>query len=357
METVDLHDVEIFSTGKWQGKGSAEGGDVITEAVLDKWIDTFNKVGSKVKPRLRAGHDSKKSHDMTGLASLGWLTGLKRAGDKLLADFKAVPQKIKALMDKKAIGRFSPGLWSKMEINGESFEDVIDHVAILGADLPANMDLDGFITEMYEQDTEMEGTEQRIYEHKIIEKEVKVMSDEKIKTFEAEYKEATLKITEYEKQISEKDEQIKQYESENTDLKSQIEQAEHSKLATEVDAYLDDRLKGGHISPAQVAEFKAVAMDSAEKTYQKDDKEIKVNGLELVKSLLDNQPVTYELGESPPKDGDGKSRHVEVLPKEYTLRDNDAEDVEVAIQKVMKDSGVTYSEAYDEVALTFKEKR
>jgi hypothetical protein len=149
VQTVDLKGVPIFSTGKWEGTGSIKGGDDFKEQDLDEIVNSFNKVGSQVKPRLILGHDKNKSEKFSGYPSLGWITNLYREGKELKADIKEMPAKLKQLIDKKAYGRFSPGIWRKMNIKGNEYKKVLDHVALLGATIPANTDLDGMITNLY----------------------------------------------------------------------------------------------------------------------------------------------------------------------------------------------------------------
>ena len=333
METVDLNNVEIFSTGTWEGGGTSKGGDKITEATLDSWVDTFNKVGNKVKPRMILGHDASRSKGIVGMSSLGWVTGLKRSGQKLIADIKSVPKKIAQLIDKKALGRFSPGVYGSMNINGETHKNVVEHLALLGAQLPANMDIDGMIDLYYE--TEFEKEELKIYETK---KEVKEMPDE-IKTYEAELKAAEEKLKAYEKQ----EERIEAAEARAVEAQDLLESRELEHLNSEVSAYLDGQLKEGKISPAQVKHYTALALDKSVKEYSfiEDDKTQKVDGtgFELVKSIIENNEVMFAQGETSVGEPVDKT-NLETIP------DDDAR-----VQKYMKDNNLestpeNYNTAY-----------
>lgn len=339
METVDMSGVEVFSTGRWEGSGSAKGGDTITEATLDGWVETFNKVGDKVKPRMILGHDSAISKGIAGMSSLGWITGLKREGPKLLADIKNIPKKIAQLMDKKALGRFSPGIYGSMNINGETHKNVLEHLALLGAQLPANMDIDGMI-DMYE--TEFEKDELRIYNTKI---EVKKMPE--IKTYEAEYKAAEQKLTTFQKEANDK---IEAAELKAKELQEKIETTEYEHLKSEVTSYLDGQLKEGKIIPAQLAEYTALALDKGAKeySYSEDNKTKKVGGtgFELVKSIIDNNEVMFEQGEKSAGATIDKSKL-----DETQVDDDDSKVKDYMKKHDMEDTSENYNKAYIQIGV------
>ena len=370
METVDLVNVPIFSTGTWEGKGSKQGGDEITESTLDSWVNTYNRIGKKVKPRMILGHDGKKSNELTGMASLGWITNLKREGKSLIADIKNIPKKIAGLIEKKALGRFSPGLYSRMNIDGEEYNNVLDHVALLGAQLPANMGLDGFI-DMYEQNTEIAKEELVTYENKIT-KEVNKMA-EGIKTFEKEYNEALDKInvaldkhTEYEATIKEKDDKITEYEakieetekdieslkSENETLKTDIETKEYEKHEAEVDTFLEEAIKEKKILPSQRAFYKTLALDTSKKEYAyiENDKEQKCegSGFDMVKEIISNS-VEFNISEETSKKTDvDKNKAESKGERSYEAKDDELH--EKAMELLDKNPDMEYSAALIEVS-------
>jgi len=217
VETVDINNVPIFSTGIWEGRGSDEGGDNITPEYLDSLVDTFNKVGSKVKPRLRLTHNKTDSASATQMASLGWVQNLKRDGNTLITDFKSVPKKVADLIDKQAFGRFSPGIYPKLSLNGIEHKNVLDHVALLGSDLPANTDIDGLIS-LYGIDNE-DNEDIKIYTNKIQEIDME--------NLEKQIAEMQTQIKEYDKKIDDLTDahntEKELLAKENEDLKSEIE--------------------------------------------------------------------------------------------------------------------------------------
>jgi len=331
-ETVDFNDIEIFSTGTWEGKGSRPGGDIIDEEYLDKIVDSYNKIGNKVKPRLRLSHDKNASDGLTGMAALGWITDLKRKGKSLTANFKSVPKKIAKLIDNKAFGRFSPGIWEKMNINGEMIDNVLDHVALLGADIPANTDLNDFI-DLYYDGTEKEGL--KSYTKKIPQEEKK-MEENKMEELEG-------KLAEYEKKEAEIESKLKEFEQKEKEYEEKIKeyaQKEVEAYAQKVDAYLDSAIKEKKILPSQKHVLMAMASISDQRTYSyiENDEQRTIEGssFDLLKEFIDNQQPVIDSNES------SQPVEVEKLPEEDKLHNE--------IKKYAKENNVSYPEAYDAIA-------
>ena len=141
----DIDDVEIFSVGKWNG-------DEYTEQDLDDIVKAFNEIGGQIKPFLKLGHDNKqKLIQEDGLPSAGWITKLKRKGNKLVATFSNIPKKIKELIDKKAYGRISSEIYWNVKINNKNYRRALKAVALLGANTPAVNSLDDWV-DLYTED-------------------------------------------------------------------------------------------------------------------------------------------------------------------------------------------------------------
>ncbi|GAH55276.1 unnamed protein product, partial [marine sediment metagenome] len=86
-QVYELKDVEVFGIGTWKGN-KITGGD------LDNIINGTNEIIDKLKPRVKLGHNDKQELlKKTGLPAGGWITKLKRAGDKILVDIKSPPVK------------------------------------------------------------------------------------------------------------------------------------------------------------------------------------------------------------------------------------------------------------------------
>ena len=334
-DTVDIQGVPIFSTGIWEGNGSAKGGDAFSEKDLDEIVETFNAVGSKVKPRMILGHDKGKSEKFSGYPSLGWVTKLYRDGKKLKADFKAVPEKIKSLIDKKAYGRFSPGIWKRMNINGKDHYKVMDHVALLGGTLPANMGLDGFI-DLYEIDNNNELVRYFTKQEQKMDDKVQVQIDE-----------MSAQLKDLQAQLEDKNKVIESLESEKNDMKVKFEKEQADRERTEIESVLKDAQKDNKITPAQMPLFMALALNKdGVVTYEhkEDDttKNIDGNRIELIKQIFDNH-ANVPVDE---KSVDGETSNVT-----YSKQDNkdDRDELDEKITAYAKEHNVSYTEAFDAV--------
>jgi len=326
IETCDLYDVEIFSTGTWEGSNTGAGGMTFTENDLDEIVKTFNSVGDKVKPRLILGHDKAQSEDFTGYPALGWFTRLYRDGKGLYGDIKAMPKKIKEVIEKKMYGRFSPGIWKRMNVNGADYKQVLDHVALLGSTLPANMDLDGFV-DLYKYEN---NNELVIYN---IKKEEDKMEKEQF----------DVKVLEFEKTLEQIRDENKILLNKIADLEKEKTAINFAKRESEIKSYLEGKLKEGKITPAQMPDLMALALDSDELVtfeFKDGDKISKIESkrADLVKKIIENNAVVNFNKET--------SEYVE--PPAAAVSDDDV--LEADIQKFMKENKVDYKEAFKKVS-------
>ena len=313
LETEDLENVPIFSVGKWEGRGSKSGGDDITADYLSRLVTTFDAVGAKVKPRMILSHDKKESERRTGSPSIGWITGLRTDGKTLFANIKQIPKKIASLMRAKAYGRFSPGIFPKLDVDGVKYENVIDHVALLGGELPADMGIDGLI-DLYET------TSDEI----IIYNQVDTMP---------EIKELEARIVELESSLAKATDGMKARDDENAKLAAYVKKVEADKKAADVDAYINKQLEAKKIIPAQVDFVKALLLGEGEmKTYGA----AKGSDMDLVKGIIENaQSVDFSQ----------QTQHEE--PKKKTERANDGDVIDEKVKEYRsKHAGVSYSEAF-----------
>jgi hypothetical protein len=324
METVDLHDTTIFSTGTWEGKGSEKGGDIITEDYLDSIVDTFQKVGAKVKPRMILTHDGKKSEGITGSAAIGWLKNLRRDGNKLKADIMSVPKKISQLIDVKAFGRFSPGIWNKMNVDGQTFKNVIDHVALLGANLPANMDMDGFI-DLYENKIDDDII---IYQNRV---EENTMDENMVKDLEAKLKTFESKLNEYESSIDD-------LQKENEALKAEKADIEYKAKEEKMKTFLDGQIKDKKISPAQAEGYFKLAM--GENAEDKGEVKEFSSRFDIVKDIIDSKADFKMFGQDSSAENDQVA--ADERPEDEILYDKA---VEYMKSNNIEDNAENYKEA------------
>jgi hypothetical protein len=162
LETVDVPDVEILSTGgPYFGTGSPPEGDTFNETFLSELATANTVLASQVKVPIKIGHSkSQKLLTNSGLASgdtlgsdeqpaAGWLENFRVVGDKLLADAKGVPKKIADLMKARAFRSRSVEMSRVVEQTpdgaGREFPAVVTALALLGAKAPAVRTLDDIL--------------------------------------------------------------------------------------------------------------------------------------------------------------------------------------------------------------------
>src|SRR3990167_797091 len=112
----------------------------------------------KFKPPLKLGHaEDQKMLQKDGLPAAGWVSALYRVGEKLLADFIDIPEKIWKLIENKAYKNVSSEIFWNIEIDGTLYRRMLAGVALLGADMPAVTNLAG-IQALYRAVTQMDYT-------------------------------------------------------------------------------------------------------------------------------------------------------------------------------------------------------
>lgn len=130
LQTGNIKNVEIFSVGTWRGSKSVSA----TPAMLDQIVanfNTINKVSGYGVP-LKLGHNSR-----VGEPAYGWMSDLQRVDNVLVADFSDVPAEIVDAAKKRRYNSVSVELYPMIAHAGDTFENVLGGVALLGAEWPA----------------------------------------------------------------------------------------------------------------------------------------------------------------------------------------------------------------------------
>lgn len=123
MNYSTLKGVEIFATGKHNG-------DEYTDRDLDDMIRAFNELD--FKPPLKLGHDNSP-----GVPAVGYIGRLWREGNKLLADFVDINEKVFNAIREKAFNRVSAEIYWNLERAGKKYRRALKALALLGAQIPA----------------------------------------------------------------------------------------------------------------------------------------------------------------------------------------------------------------------------
>lgn len=119
-----LSGVEIFAAGKHNG-------DDYSTQDLDDIIQAYTQLD--YVPVIKAGH----GEDKPGMPALGYVRNLRRAGEKLVADFTDMPQVVYDAIRAKRYNTVSSEVWWNLQRGANSFRRALKAVALLGAEIPA----------------------------------------------------------------------------------------------------------------------------------------------------------------------------------------------------------------------------
>lgn len=134
LETVDLKNVEIFATGTHNGQA-------YTRTDLDDMVAAFTALQGEYDPPVKLGHpeDQPALEDVAEGSgpAFGWVSSLRRVGDKLVADFARVPRRLAELIEAGAYRYRSAEIWWDLDLGEKVYRRVLKAVAFLGDTMPA----------------------------------------------------------------------------------------------------------------------------------------------------------------------------------------------------------------------------
>lgn len=119
-----IRGVEIFSPGKHNG-------DDYSEKDIDSMVEAFKDLD--FRPALKVGH----TKDAPGAPAYGWVTNLRKAGGKLVADFESMHDSVVQAIKDGRYGRVSSEIYFNLKRGGKLFPRALKAVALLGAEVPA----------------------------------------------------------------------------------------------------------------------------------------------------------------------------------------------------------------------------
>jgi cation transport regulator ChaB len=352
-QTYELKDVEVFGIGTWKGN-KITGGD------LDNIVNGTNEIIDKLKPKVKLGHDDKQELlKKTGLPAGGWITKLKRAGDKILVDIKEVPKVLYQLIKNGAYKRISSELlYNYTEPSTKKvYKKVLSAIAFLGADLPAVTNLKD-IAALYDSDDNANLIIYEKEEKKTTEKVNKTRKEtyimpNGIKITEVEGKKF-IAVEDYEKLEKEKEAVGKEKEEaegykvkfEAEEKKSKEAEEKLNKISketreAEIKTFVDDHCSDKDIRflPKQKEVLMALIESTSDEKKIKftvDDKETELSQRELLVKFIELQPnfsdsIFAELSKGEEEEEEGKDK---LTPEEKK------------VQKYMADhKDVSYREA------------
>lgn len=290
--------VEIFSAGTWNG-------DAYTVEDLNEMVRAFTENSVGARPHLKIGHDPKQKvakelMQSDGMPALGWIEKLYVQGEKLIADFSDVPDKVFSLVQKKAYRKVSSEIFHNIKIGEKKYKKMLAAVALLGADMPGVMNLsdimssysgafgDGydklsvyeidFISESKENQRQGEQMEKTANEIKLeLEKERAEKENAELKEFKAQ---AEKEKVDAEKELADLKEFKAKAEKEKLELLAQAEEARVEAFATSL---VTDKLASPAMKPLVVA---LLGADKKEYSVKVQDKETKLSKEDLLKETL-----------------------------------------------------------------------
>ena len=308
LPTVTLRGVEIFAAGTWSDSKGRE--ETYSEKDLDAMVSAFNETKDKFSPYLKIGHKDKTRYQDS--PAFGWMTAMRRAGKKLVADFARVPGKLGQLIISGAFPNRSAEILKTPQIGGKVWPWAIKAVALLGANHPALDSLQA-ITDLYATPegevygfTDQDGAEPHLTYEAILAakeestnepqgKEGNEMSDAKVKELEA-----SLEAERAAKAASDK-----KNEELQAKMSGQAEEQRKRDIQFRVDTgkkALEAAFAAGKIAPVTrpymeqivqiVAENETVLSFSAEKDGKPED----LTGIQVFEKMLDTAPSGLKFG-------------------------------------------------------------
>ena len=119
-----INGVEIFKTG-------THNGDKYDENDLDEMVRAHGELD--FRPAIKVGHVK----DFPGAPAYGWVTNLRRVGQKLVADFTDMHDSVIEAIRKRSYSRVSSEVYFNLKRGGKTFRRALKAVALLGAEVPA----------------------------------------------------------------------------------------------------------------------------------------------------------------------------------------------------------------------------
>ena len=321
-----INSVEIMSVGRWNGKD-------ITEEKLDQVIDAFQATKDFSLPVLKLGHNSDQDLlKKDGLPAAGYVANVYKKGNKLLADFVDIPDKIFKLIKKKAYKKVSVELYSGLKFDGKTYPTFLGAVALLGADLPAMQNLNDILS-MYTFSQPILQNEEN--HNNIIEKIEFSLEGDRMEKEELEKM-----IADQKKLIDELNLKADEFRKENEDLRKEssekVEKILQESIESKIEVFSLELEKEDLLSPSlkkMIVPF--LKSNFTSENFSLDDK--KVDCQDWLKSVLKLAKEIYSVNKTNVTEN--------ITPKE----ENEEIKASKEIEKLMHDQNITYAEAYRKI--------
>lgn len=277
--------VEIFSSGKWNG-------DEYSEKDLDEMVRAFEENKEGVRPFLKLGHSEEQKYlEAEGMPAAGWVEQVYRKGNKLMADFFDIPQKVYDLIMKKAYRKVSCEIYTNCEIEGKKYPYLVGAVALLGAETPGVMNLKDILAnyslwvtsakKLYASQQELSTIKSYSFQtdltNETLSKGVNKMTDtEKLMELEAKFKKL-------EAEKKEADEKVTALESDTKKFAAEAQANAEKMFNLEIEKNVDGLLGEKLITPA-MKPYVTALLGKEKSEFSIGEK--KLSKVEFVKELL-----------------------------------------------------------------------
>lgn len=314
----NIEGVEIFSAGTWNG-------DEYTVADLDEMVKAYQETSQTCRPYLKLGHDDEqKLLQSDGLPAAGWIGNLYRKGEKLVADFCDIPEKIYQLIENKAYRNVSSEIYWDIEMDDRSYKRMLAAVALLGADMPAVTNLNDILAQ-YKLKFKNIGN-QKNYTLEVAElvqskkKGAKEMPT--IEELELEVAKFKADIEAKDKELADSKAQIEEVSAKNKEYTTQLAEVEKEKAEAKLELEVKDVMASEGACAAMEPYVRAL-LGEEKKVYSLESKELKksellkeYNKLAYAAAKLNTKETSIE-GENIPQSVD------QVAEMEKYMADND----------------------------------
>lgn len=338
-------DKDIFSVGTWNG-------DKYTHSDLENMVENFDMLNEadnfRVPFKIDLFKDAKpKKERHGGQPAVGWITSLKKVGNKLIAHIENIPKVIKELIDNKAYKQVSSEVLFNVKHKGKILKRVLSGVALLGIELPAVENLNEF-GELY--DLELDDVE--FLKTYIVEgmpesgKNKKEEEEMELKEMQKKVEDLQSKISHYEKDAETNSEVIKvlKAEKEETEKKyKEIEKASQEltskKKAEEIENFIKKQKEEGRILPAHESMIQLV-MENLEdvKTvkFAKEDKIVDISVLKIFENYIESLPKIIDFKVKSQKGDNKEVKEFQAKPVEEAGSEKEQK-LDFLTQKYMKE--------------------
>ncbi len=350
LENGELKDVEILSVGKWEGQtGLAE----FTVADLSNMVENFES-GRLPRAPLKLGHPNSRDRGFAqkqGRPAFGWVTGLRKSGEKLLADISNIPVKLLTLIQKKHWIRFSCEVARNLQHRGNTYSNALTALSLLGEQVPAVETLDDIF--------DLHAANAETYEAGWPEGQVLMLDKKNEEGGQADME----KVEQLEKELkAEKEKTVKlsgdleTSEKTKDELSGKVAEAEKSAKTKAIYLAIDGGIKAMKFPPASREVLAALALKAEglveeKHTFSQDEKEVAVDvgdTATLITKLAEAAPAVVKPGETSveTETDDGGEEKVQKDGLTYET----GVELDKKVKKVMLEQKIPYDEAFDIVS-------